>query len=54
MSNDKQVKVLLAGSLRFPARRKSEQGESVPKVRPKGVIDGQQVNIPVLKQIAMW
>ena len=26
---------------------KSAQGESGPKARPKGVVDGQQVNIPV-------
>ena len=24
------------------------EGESGPKIRPKGVVDGQQVNIPVL------
>ncbi len=34
-----------------PARRKQvpalrSQGESAPKVRPKGVADGNQVNIP--------
>ncbi len=48
MSNDKQVKVLLAGSLRIPARCMSEQGESAPKVKLRGVADGEQVNIPVL------
>ena len=37
-----------AVSLRFPVQRKSAQGESDPKARPKGVVDGQQVNIPVL------
>ncbi len=26
----------------------SGQGESTPKARPKGVVDGKQVNIPVL------
>jgi hypothetical protein len=25
------------------------KGESGPKARPKGVVDGKQVNIPVLK-----
>jgi hypothetical protein len=28
--------------------RKVREGESGPKIRPKGVVDGQQVNIPVL------
>ena len=39
-----------------PARRKTKgscptligAGESTPKARPKGVVDGKQVNIPVL------
>ena len=39
-----------------PARRKTRgscptligQGESTPKARPKGVVDGKRVNIPVL------
>ena len=35
-----------AVSPRFPVQRSSEQGESAPKVRPKGVADGNQVNIP--------
>lgn len=38
----------LAGSLRIPARRSSEQGESAPKARLRGVVDGNQVNIPGL------
>ena len=42
------MKVLLAESLRFPARRKSEQGESAPKMRLRSVVDGNQVNIPGL------
>jgi hypothetical protein len=48
MSNDK-------GGANPPRRkpkgswaRLSSQGESVPKPRPKGVGDGQRVNIPVL------
>ena len=36
----------LAGSPRFPVQGSSGQGESVPKVQPKGVADGNQVNIP--------
>ena len=42
------MKVPLAENLRFPAQRKSEQGESAPKVRRKRVIDGNQVNSPGL------
>jgi hypothetical protein len=41
------VKSSLAESPRFPAQRSSAQGESAPKARPKGVVDGKQVNIPV-------
>ena len=37
-----------AVSLRFPGVGKSAQGKPDPKARPKGVVDGQQVNIPVL------
>ncbi len=33
---------------RVPARRTSAQGESAPKARPEGVVDGKRVNIPVL------
>ena len=33
-------------SLRFPGEGSSAQGKSGPKVRPKGVDDGQQVDIP--------
>ena len=41
------MKSALAESPRFPAQRSSAQGESDPKARPKGVVDGKQVNIPV-------
>ena len=47
------MKNLLAESPRVPAQRFSAQGESVPKARPKGVVDGKQVNIPVLRVAAM-
>ena len=53
MSNDRQVKNLPAEYPRFPAQRYSAQGESAPKARPKGVVDGKQVNIPVLRNTAM-
>src|SRR3990167_10309250 len=37
-----------AESPRVPARRSSAQGESAPKARLRSVVDGKQVNIPVL------
>ena len=42
----KRVRIPLAESLRFPGEGKSAQGQSGPKARPKGVADGQAVNIP--------
>ena len=44
----KQVRILFAESLRFPGEGKSAQGQPGPKTRSKGVVDGQQVNIPAL------
>ena len=41
------MRIHLAVSLRFPGEGSSSQGKSGPKVRPKGVVDGKQVNIPV-------
>ena len=41
-----RVRIPVAESLRFPGEGKSAQGESDPKTRPKGVVDGRQVNIP--------
>ena len=41
-----RVRIPVAESLRFPGEGKSAQGESDPKTRPKGVVDGGQVNIP--------
>ena len=35
-----------AESTRFPGEGQSAQGQSGPKTRPKGVVDGQTVNIP--------
>ena len=40
-------------SLRFPGEGSSAQGKSGPKARPKGVADGQQVDIPVLPREQM-
>ena len=42
----KGVRISLAVNLRFPGAGHSAQGESDPKTRPKGVVDGWQVNIP--------
>ena len=49
----KCVRITLAVSLRFPEEGSSAQGQSVPKARPKGVVDGKQVNIPVPDRVAM-
>ena len=48
-----RVKTPHAESLRVPVLCQSEQGKSAPKARPKGVVDGKQVNIPVLSNVAM-
>ena len=40
-------------SLRFPGEGSSAQGKSGPKARPKGVVDGQQVDNPVLPREIM-
>ncbi len=40
-----------AGNPRVPCRGQSYRGKSVPKARPKGVVDGNQVNIP---EPALW
>ena len=47
MSNAKYVRNILTASLRIPGEGSSAQGKAGPKVRPKGVADGQQVAIPV-------
>jgi len=49
-----RVKSPHAESPRFPAQRSSAQGESAPKARLRSVVDGKQVNIPVLGVSAMW
>ena len=40
-------------NLRIPPQSSSTEGESGPKIRPKGIVDGQQVNIPILSFIAL-
>ena len=53
MSNERQVRILPVESPRFPEEGSSSQGKSGPKPRPKGVGDGQQVDIPVPPLIHM-
>ena len=48
ISSESKVRILAVESLRFPGEGSSAQGKSGPKVRPKGVADGQQVKIPAL------
>jgi hypothetical protein len=47
MSSESKVRIFTAESLRFPGEGSSAQGKSGPKPRPKGVGDGQLVEIPV-------
>ena len=48
ISSESKVRIFAVESLRFPGEGSSAQGKSGPKVRPKGVADGQQVKIPAL------
>ena len=48
ISSESKARNLAVESLRFPGEGSSAQGKSGPKSRPKGVDDGQQVEIPVL------
>ena len=48
ISSESKVRILAVESLRFPGEGSSAQGKSGPKVRPRGVADGQQVKIPAL------
>ena len=47
ISSESKVRILAVESLRFPGEGSSAQGKSGPKSRPKGVDDGQRVEIPV-------
>ena len=53
VSSEMQVRILHTDSLRFPGEGSSALGKSGPKMRPKGVVDGQQVDIPVLVLLVM-
>ena len=48
MSSARWVRIPSTVCLRFPGEGSSSQGKSGPKARPRGVVDGQQVYIPVL------
>ena len=48
MSSEREVRILSAEYLRFPEEGSSALGKSGPKARSKDVVDGQQVEIPVL------
>ena len=47
VSSERQVRILSAVRPRFPGEGSSALGKSGPKARPKGVVDGQQAEIPV-------
>ena len=51
MSSESKVRIFAVECLRFPGEGLSSQGKSGPKLRPKGVGDGQLVDIPVLPNI---
>ena len=48
ISSESKVRIHAVENLRFPGEGSSAQGKSGPKARPKGVVDGQQVENPVL------
>ena len=54
ISSESKVRIFAVESLRFPGEGSSAQGKSGPKVRPKGVADGQQAKnsctIDILKR----
>ena len=47
VSSEMQVRILHTDRPRFPGEGSSALGKSGPKTRPKGVADGQLVDIPV-------
>ena len=48
MSSARWVRIPSTVCLRVPGEGSSSQGKSGPKARPRGVVDGQLVKIPVL------
>ena len=53
ISSESRARNSAVESLRFPGEGSSARGKSGPKRRPKGVRDGQQVDIPVLPRELM-
>ena len=53
ISSERGARIAPVESLRFPGEGSSAQGKSGPKLRPKGVDDGQQVDNPVLPREIM-
>jgi hypothetical protein len=47
VSSEMTVRIRHTDCLRFPGEGSSALGKSGPKMRPKGVVDGQLVDIPV-------
>ena len=55
ISSARGVRISPVENPRFPEQGSSTQGKSGPKARPQGVVDGQQVEIPVPKTaMKMW
>ena len=52
ISSESEARNLTVESLRIPGEGSSTQGKSGPKLRPKGVDDGQSVEIPIPPEIA--
>ena len=52
ISSESEARNLTVESLRIPGEGSSTQGKSGPKLRPKGVDDGQSVEIPIPPNIA--
>ncbi len=53
ISSESKVRIFTVENLRFPGEGSSAQGKSGPKARPRGVVDGQQVEIPVLPSLVI-
>ena len=51
ISSEREARNLPVESLRIPGEGSSTQGKSGPKSRPKGVDDGQSVEIPIPPRI---
>ena len=52
ISSESEARNLTVESLRIPGEGSSAQGKSGPKSRPRGVDDGQSVEIPIPPRIA--